>query len=253
MLSFTPDTDRVPTRPDGAADNVPDRDVDDLAPPVPAYLNEHYWWTYIHPRAVQVFERPWLVNLILWGKYLTMRDAAVAELGETLPGRTLQVACVYGDLTPRLAAHVPAGSQLDVVDVLPVQLGNLRAKLPEGAPVRLLRMDSTRLRLADASYDRALLFFLLHEMPRPVREATLREALRVVKPGGKLVIVDFAKPRRWHPLKYVWHPVLTRLEPFAPDLWTLPIDTWLPESHRKRVVSREGYFGHFYQKLVIEV
>ena len=88
----------------------------------PTICTEHYWWTYIHPRAVQVFERPWLVNLILWGKYLAMRDAAVAELGETLPGRTLQVACVYGDLTPRLAARVPAGARLDVVDVLPVQL-----------------------------------------------------------------------------------------------------------------------------------
>ena len=130
-----------------------------------------------------------------------------------------------------------------MVDVLPVQLGNLRAKLPEGAPVRLLRMDSSRLRIADATYDRALLFFLLHEMPPPVREATLREALRVVRPGGRLVIVDFARPHVWHPLKYLWHPVLTRLEPFAPDLWTQPVDTWLPESHRGRVVSRVGYFG----------
>ena len=253
MGAVSPDTDRVLERLPRELAKVSLCNSDDVPPPVPEYLNEHYWWTYVHPRAVQVFERRWLVNLILWGKYIAMRDAAVAELGETLPGRTLQVACVYGDLTPRLAARVPAGSQLDVVDVLPVQLGNLRAKLPEGAPVQFLRMDSSRLRIADATYDRALLFFLLHEMPRPVREATLREALRVVKPGGKLVIVDFARPYAWHPLKYLWHPVLTRLEPFAPDLWTLPVDTWLPESHRDRVVSRTGYFGNFYQKLVIEV
>ena len=251
MGSLSPGPDRILERPPQATAMLPDGD--DAAPPVPDYLHQHYWWTYIHPRAVQVFERPWLVNLILWGKYLAMRDAAVAELGETLPGRTLQVACVYGDLTPRLAARVPAGAQLDVVDVLPVQLSNLRRKLPVDAPVRTLRMDSARLRIADATYDRALLFFLLHEMPRPVREATLREALRVVKPGGKLVVVDFARPVAWHPLKYLWHPVLTRLEPFAPDLWTLPVETWLPESHRNRVIARTGYFGDFYQKLVIEV
>ena len=35
---------------------------------VPQYLQETYWWAYVHPRAVQVFERQWLVNLILWGK-----------------------------------------------------------------------------------------------------------------------------------------------------------------------------------------
>lgn len=252
MGAVSPDADGVLERMPHEPAKVSLCNTDDMPPPVPGYLNEHYWWTYVHPRAVRVFERRWLVNLILWGKYIAMRDAAVAELGETLPGRTLQVACVYGDLTPRLAARVPAGSQLDVVDVLPVQLGNLRAKLPEGAPVQLLRMDSSRLRIADATYDRALLFFLLHEMPRPVREATLREALRVVKPGGKLVIIDFARPYAWHPLKYLWHPVLTRLEPFSPDLWTHPVDTWLPESHRDRVVSRTGYFGRFYQKLVIK-
>ena len=53
---------------------------------IPGYLNAHYWWAYIHPRAVQVFERQWLVNLILFGNYARLRDAALAELGETLPG-----------------------------------------------------------------------------------------------------------------------------------------------------------------------
>jgi ubiquinone/menaquinone biosynthesis C-methylase UbiE len=226
---------------------------DDAVPPIPQYLSKYYWCFYEHPRAVWVFERPWLVNLILWGKYLTMRDAAVSEMGPSLPGRTLQVACVYGDLTTRLAARVPPGSQLDVVDVLPAQLDNLQAKLPESAPVRLLRMNSAMLRIPDSLYDRVLLFFLLHEMPREVREATLREALRVAKPGAKLVIIDFARPAFWHPLKYIWHPVLSVLEPFAPDLWSQPVETWLPESHRDRIVSRTGYFGNFYQKVVIEV
>jgi hypothetical protein len=36
---------------------------------VPQYLQAHYWWAYVHPRAVHVFERQWLVNLILWGNY----------------------------------------------------------------------------------------------------------------------------------------------------------------------------------------
>jgi len=38
-------------------------------PQVPHYLNAHYWWAYIHPRAVRVFERQWLVNLIRGGNY----------------------------------------------------------------------------------------------------------------------------------------------------------------------------------------
>ena len=99
------------------------------AAPIPAYLYETYWWAYVHPKAVRLFERQWLVNLILWGNFAKLRDAALAELGETLPGRTLQVACVYGDFTPRLAERVTEGAGFDVVDVLPIQLANLRHKL----------------------------------------------------------------------------------------------------------------------------
>src|SRR4051812_488620 len=157
---------------------------------VPGYLQQVYWWAYIHPSAVKLFERQWLVNLILWGNYARLRDAALAQLGGSPGSRTLQVACVYGDLTDRLSRRVAAGGgELDVVDVLPIQLANLRRKLPAKAPVRLLQMDSTDLRLPDARYDRALVFFLLHEQPRHYRQRTLSEVMRVVKPGGKILIV----------------------------------------------------------------
>src|SRR5215468_7390840 len=102
---------------------------------IPDYLHETYWWAYVHPRAIRLFERQWLVNLILWGNFAKLRDAALEALGTSLPGRTLQVACVYGDFTPRLASRVADGGSLDVVDVLPLQLANLRRKLSPGVPV----------------------------------------------------------------------------------------------------------------------
>ena len=219
---------------------------------VPLYLAVHYWWAYIHPEAVKLFERQWLVNLILWGNYARLRDAALTELGDRLPGRTLQVACVYGDLTNRLGRQAATGGgEVDVVDVLPIQLKNLREKLSTDAPVRLLAMDSTDLRLPDASYDRALIFFLLHEQPHHCRERTLSEVLRVVKPGGKIVIVDYALPRWWHPLRYLWRPVLATLEPFALDLWRQEIADWLPAASAKRRLSHESFFGGLYQKVVV--
>ena len=60
------------------------------------------------------------------------------------------------------------------------------------------------LKLPDASYDQVLVYFLLHEQPREWRERTLREVYRVVKPGGKVVIVDYARPFWWHPLRYLF-------------------------------------------------
>src|SRR5262245_25812326 len=58
---------------------------------VPHYLSAHYWWAYVHPNAVKVFERQWLVNLILWGNYRRLCDAALTELSTDLTGDTLQV------------------------------------------------------------------------------------------------------------------------------------------------------------------
>ena len=220
---------------------------------VPAYLQDTYWWAYVHPNAVSFFERQWLVNLILWGNFARLRDAALAELGHEVAGRTLQVACVYGNFSEHLAARLAPGGSLDVVDVLPIQLRNLRGKLPASAPVTLHQRDSTALGFADASYDQAVVFFLLHEQPAAARAQTLREALRVVKPGGKLVLVDYHLPRRMHPLRYLFRPVLRALEPFALDLWRHELATWLPSSVRAEQVSKETYFGGLYQKLVISV
>src|SRR5690349_7161986 len=139
---------------------------------VPRYLAQTYWWAYVRPGAVRLFERQWLVNLILWGNFGRLRDAALDALGARLGGRTLQIACVYGDLTDRLRRRLTTGGSLDVVDVLRVQLDNLGRKLPGDPRVALLQGDSSALDIASGSYDRALLFFLLHEQPGEVRRRT---------------------------------------------------------------------------------
>lgn len=219
---------------------------------VPDYLHRYYWWTYIHPNAVRFFERQWLVSAILWGNYERLRDAALAELCDAAPPdgptrATLQVACAYGDLTPRLAQQCAAtNGTLDVVDVLPIQLRNLRGKLPPGSPTRLLVMNAADLKLPDHSYDQVLVFFLLHEQPAEVRRRTLEEALRVLKPGGKLVIVEYAQPRWWHPARYFWQIVLAALEPFALDLWRDDIAAWMPSEGCRQTQARR-FFGGLYQ------
>lgn len=218
---------------------------------IPAYLVETYWWAYVNPAAVRFFERQWLVNSILWGNFGRLRDAAIEGLGQ-LAGRTLQVACVYGDLTEKLSRRIPSGGALDVVDVLPVQLDNLRRKLPADTAVNVRLGNSASLGAASASYDRVLLFFLLHEQPESVRRETLAEAARVVKPGGSIVIVDYHRPRALHPLRWFMAPLLARLEPFALDLWRHDLTEWLPAGSWE-AAPKETYFGGLYQRVVVRL
>jgi ubiquinone/menaquinone biosynthesis C-methylase UbiE len=76
-----------------------------------------------------------------------------------------------------------------------------------------------------------------------VRHNTIAEALRVVRPGGTVVAVDFSLPRWWHPLRYIWLPVLKRLEPFAPDLWASDASFW-PEGDAR---EETRFFGGLYR------
>jgi ubiquinone/menaquinone biosynthesis C-methylase UbiE len=201
----------------------------------------------VHPNAVRVFERQWLVNLILWGNFGRLRDAALECLGGSIAGRTLQVACVYGDLTQRLVERLGEDSWLDVVDILPVQLENLARKLGPEARTTLELSDSADLKVEDGHYDQVLVFFLLHEQPVETRKKTVSEALRVTKPGGRVLFVDYHRPHIANPMRLVMNPVLRLLEPFALDLWRDEISAWLPDGASGLRLSKQTFFGGLYQ------
>lgn len=223
------------------------------APPIPDYLQRVYWWAYLHPRAVFLFEREWLVNLILWGNYQRLCDEALGELAGNEGQRLLQVACVYGDLTQRVAGQLGSRDLLDIIDVAPIQLANLRKKLLPDGRIHLHQEDSRSLSFEDGSFDRTLLFFLLHEQPEDVRCATLAEALRVTRPGGKVVIIDYHGPEPGHPLRLVMKMILATLEPFALDLWKREIREMLPQDAAIAAYEKVTSFRGLYQMIVIEV
>jgi ubiquinone/menaquinone biosynthesis C-methylase UbiE len=234
-----------------ASDLDPLEDTARRQPGIPSYLEENYWWAYLNPRCVKFFEHQWIVNLILWGNFRHLRDAALDELGSRITGRTLQVACVYGDFTPKLAERLAPPARLDVVDVAPIQLTNLGEKIGNVPSLQLSRQDAADLSFADASFDQVVLFFLLHELPGDVRRRAVAEALRVVRPGGKVVFVDYHRPVWPHPHRYLMYPILKTLEPFALDLWRKEIADYLADDQPPAEISKATFFGGLYQKVVM--
>lgn len=82
---------------------------------------------------------------------------------------------------------LPRATQCVAVDLTPAMLRRAAAKV-EDRNIRLEEMDAMALRLPDDTFDKTILHLILAVAPDPVR--ALREAERVTKPGGHLVVLD---------------------------------------------------------------
>ncbi|HWB78033.1 MAG TPA: methyltransferase domain-containing protein [Nannocystaceae bacterium] len=118
---------------------------------------------------------------------------ALIERAEIRSGqRVLDLGCGTGTLVVELGR----GQQgVDVVGVDPDAKALLlahRKAARAGAVVSLDRGFADALPYPDASFDRVLSSFMFHHIPEAQRETSLREVARVLKPGGRVHLLDFA-------------------------------------------------------------
>jgi len=214
-------------------------------PEVPDYLHDVYHWAYINPRNVKLLDREIVVRTILWQQHNKLQRTAFAEIEQGQ--RVMQSACVYGKFSANLAEHIGPSGTLDTFDVAEIQVINTRRKLAAypNATVHygnVLEMDLE-------PFDVVCCYFLLHELPDKQKHEAINLFLSKVKPGGKVVFVDYHKPRPWHPIKPITSLVFDKLEPFAKTLWYKEIKEFAnnpePFSWRKQTI-----FGELFQKVV---
>ena len=123
------------------------------------------------------------------------RRRVVGEVRRAKPGRTLDVATGTGDLAIAMARRI-RDVQVLGVDLSEQMLAVARRKIEaRGLDGRIVldRGDAERLAVADASVDVATVAFGVRNFGD--LGAGLRELARTIKPGGKVVILEFSRPR----------------------------------------------------------
>jgi demethylmenaquinone methyltransferase/2-methoxy-6-polyprenyl-1,4-benzoquinol methylase len=134
-------------------------------------------------------------SIISLGMHHRWRRRTVAEAGLTPGCVVLDVAAGTGDLAIELArTGVPA--KVVVTDFVPEMLDIARRKSEGlGGPTQLVfdSQDGQALTFPDGSFDVVTVSFGVRNMPD--REAGFREAYRVLKPGGRYLILEFTTPR----------------------------------------------------------
>ena len=123
------------------------------------------------------------------------RRRVVGEVRRAKPGRILDVATGSGDLAIAMARRI-RDVQVLGVDLSEQMLAVARRKIEaRGLDGRIVldRGDAERLAVADASVDVATVAFGVRNFGD--LGAGLRELARTIKPGGKVVILEFSRPR----------------------------------------------------------
>ena len=125
------------------------------------------------------------------------RARAIRELSLTGRERVLDVCTGTADLAIA-AVTAPAGQAASVVGVdfasEMLRYGQLKIRAAAlGARVHLARGDATRLPLPDTRFDAAMVAFGIRNVSDPMQSLT--EFHRVLKPGGRLAILEFGFPR----------------------------------------------------------
>jgi demethylmenaquinone methyltransferase/2-methoxy-6-polyprenyl-1,4-benzoquinol methylase len=143
-------------------------------------------------------------DLMSAGMHRAWKAFAVALAGLRPGERVLDVASGSGDLARAFARRVGAAGEVWLTDINGAMLARGRDRmLDQGHALPLAQCDAERLPFPADYFDCASVAFGLRNMTH--KDAALAEMRRVLKPGGRLLVLEFS--RVWQPLAraYDWY------------------------------------------------
>ena len=221
---------------------------------LPAYYRRNFHYQtdgYLSERSAELYEHQ--VELLFRGGADAMRRMILAPLathleqtGKSASGaglRFLELGSGTGTSAQSVARSFP-NAKITCVDLSAPYTHFARRQLRDFPRVDCIQGDAAALDFADQRFDAVYSSFLFHELPLPVREAVLEEALRVSKPGAFFGMVDSLQsgddpgldwaleffPREFH-------------EPYYANYTATPMEGLLEEAGFDTVATGTGYLA----------
>ena len=220
--------------------------VEEKTPTAKAGLDEFAYFGYqpvdavekeklVHQHFDTVSGRYDFMNTLLsFGMHYLWKWTAV-RLMELKPGdRVLDVCGGTADLALLAAKRIGPAGRVVVYDINRAMMAAGRPKVARAhlaSRIAFLQGDAERLSCPDASFDAAMVGFGIRNLTHP--ELGFREMYRVLKPGGRLMCLEFSQPvTPWFRRLYDWYsfylmPLLGRI-----FVGSWQAYTYLPESIR---------------------
>lgn len=134
-----------------------------------------------------------LVWLMTFGRERAFRERLLQPARLQMGESVLDVGCGTGTLAIAAKRRVGSAGSVHGIDASPEMIARARKKAAKaGVEVSFESGLAEALPVPDARFDVVTSTVMLHHLPRDVRQQGVREMLRVLKPGGRLLAVDFA-------------------------------------------------------------
>lgn len=134
-------------------------------------------------------------DLMTWGLHRWWKRRAI-QIADVHPGdRVLDLAGGTGDIAIRLAKRVGPSGHVVLSDINPAMLAEAERRLKKhrlANRISITEADAEDLPFADHEFDAVTIGFGLRNVTNQPR--ALESIRRVLKPGGRLVVLDFSRP-----------------------------------------------------------
>lgn len=215
--------------------------------------NSHVYWIYRSPLLIWLLDRQFISSVILLFQYHRLVKRVLAPACAKREGkRILQVSCVFGNFTQKLAACYHKLGEVFIFDIMHSEVRHASRKLAANKHhdgCCFFQGDAASMPFQADVFDYVVSFFLFHELPAAMKQNVFAECLRVLKPGGIFVYGEFHKPDS--PMVGMLSGLYFRIfEPYARAMWS-----WNPTAEldlREWRINRVKVMGGYFQVVTLE-